>query len=226
MSEPFLIYGHRGAPLSVPENTLASFEEALRNGADGFETDLRRLSDGTAVLHHDDELDGVEIETLASGEYVSRGLTPVHVFELGRFAGRCSMILEIKRSGWEDALITEVGQWPAIVVASFDHSLIAQLHRRGVPFALGITMFGVIVEVAEYAARIGASWCYPSHRFVSEAMVKSLHERGIRVVPWTANRQAEWERLRAIGCDGVITDFPAEAVAWRAGVAADAPASR
>lgn len=223
MIEPFLIYGHRGAPLTVPENTLESFEEALRVGADGFETDLRRLSDGTVVLHHDDEFDGVEIETLASGEYVSRGLTPVRVFDLGRFAGRCSMILEIKRSGWDEALVAEVGQWPSIVVASFDHSLIAQLHRRGVGFELGITMFGVIVDVAEYAARIGATWCYPSHRFVGESMVRSLHERGIRVVPWTANRQPEWERLRAIGCDGVITDFPAEAVAWRAGLSAPRP---
>ena len=34
-------------------------------------------------------------------------------------------------------------------------------------------------------------------------------------MPWTANRRHEWERLRELGCDGVITDYPAEAVEWR-----------
>ena len=40
MAERFLIFGHRGSPNQQPENTVASFEAALRGGADGFETDL------------------------------------------------------------------------------------------------------------------------------------------------------------------------------------------
>jgi len=56
VAERFLIFGHRGSPNRQPENTMASFEEAVRSGADGFETDLRLLSDGVAVLYHDDEL--------------------------------------------------------------------------------------------------------------------------------------------------------------------------
>ncbi|PYQ58841.1 MAG: hypothetical protein DMF58_13870 [Acidobacteria bacterium] len=31
--DDFLIFGHRGSPRRFPENTLASFEEALRSGA-------------------------------------------------------------------------------------------------------------------------------------------------------------------------------------------------
>jgi glycerophosphoryl diester phosphodiesterase len=49
-------------------------------------------------------------------------------------------------------------------------------------------------------------------------MVTSLHDRGIKVIPWTANRKHEWDRLREVGCDGVITDYPEEAVAWRSGI--------
>jgi glycerophosphoryl diester phosphodiesterase len=45
-------------------------------------------------------------------------------------------------------------------------------------------------------------------------MVESLHAKSIRVVPWTPNRDRDWARLREVGCDGVITDFPAEAVTW------------
>ena len=47
------IYGHRGAPATFPENTMVSFEEALRVGADAIETDIRLSSDGKVVVFHD-----------------------------------------------------------------------------------------------------------------------------------------------------------------------------
>ena len=217
MIEPFLIFGHRGSPKRFPENTLASFDETLRAGADGFETDLRLLFDRTAVLYHDDELNEAEIESLTYGQIAERGAMVARLDDLGRYAGRTRMILEVKRSKWEETLIEHVSSWPDSVIASFDHSLIASLRDRDARIPLGITFHGYLVGVAEYAERVGATWCFPNYRFVDEEMVTSLHARGIQVVPWTANRKAEWERLRELGCNGVITDLPAEAVQWRDG---------
>ena len=217
MSEPFLIFGHRGASRRFKENTLEAFEEAIRVGADGFETDLRLLSDRTAVLFHDDELLESEIESLTFSQCAERGAMVERLSDLSRFAGRTMMILEVKRARWEETLLETVSGWPDVVIASFDHSVVTTLRARGVTVPLGITFHGSIVDVAEYAARIGASWCFPNYRYVSEEMVAALHEREIKVVPWTANRKQEWERLREAGCDGVITDYPAEAVEWRAG---------
>jgi len=215
MVQPFLIFGHRGSPTRFPENTLASFEAALRAGADGFETDLRLLSDRTAILYHDDELDDADIESLSVSQLPERGASVAVLRDLAAYAERTTMILEVKRSKWEDALLDQIRDWPNIVVASFDHSIIDVLHQRAVPFALGITTFGVIIDIAEYAIRLGATWCFPSYRYVDAEMVASLHEQGVKVVPWTPNRVREWQFLRSIGCDGVITDVPAEAVAWR-----------
>lgn len=217
MSEPFLIFGHRGSPRRFPENTLASFDEALRAGADGFETDLRLLSDKTAVLYHDDELSDNDIESLSTGRLEEHGVVVQRLGDLRRYADRCTMVLEVKRSKWEEALLAEVGSWKNIIVASFDHATIADLHRRAVSIQLGITYFGYMVGVASYAASLGATWAFPGYRYVDADMVASLHERGIRVVPWTPNRVREWDALRAAGCDGVITDLPEEAVRWRAG---------
>jgi glycerophosphoryl diester phosphodiesterase len=215
MSEEFLILGHRGSPKRFPENSLASFEETLRAGADGFETDLRLLFDRSAVLYHDDELLEEEIETLTYTQAAERGAVVERLAELGRFAGRAMMVLEVKRARWEETLLTEVAHWPDAVIASFDHSIIVELRRRGATMPLGITVHGFIVDIAAYAARLGASWVFPNFRFVDAEMVASLHDKGIRVMPWTANRKHEWERLREVGCDGVITDYPAEAVEWR-----------
>lgn len=219
MPERFSIYGHRGSPKRFPENTLASFEETLRAGADGFETDLRLLFDRTAVLYHDDELREDAIETLTFTQCAERGAMVERLSDLSRFAGRGTMILEVKRSKWEETLIDVVGQWPDCVLASFDHSTIASLRSRGVTIPLGITVYGYILDLATYAASLGVTWCFPQYKYVDAEMVDALHARDIQVVPWTVNRRFEWERLRELGCDGVITDYPAEAVEWRASLA-------
>jgi glycerophosphoryl diester phosphodiesterase len=215
MAERFLIFGHRGSPRRFPENTIPSFDEALRAGADGFETDLRLLSDNTAILYHDDELDDADIESLRVADLTSKGAVVANVRELAAYAGRAKMVLEVKRSKWEDELVNLVAGWPDIVIASFDHSLIVELHRRRVNVPLGLTTFGWIDDLAGYAARLGASWVFPSYRYVDAETVAALHARGVKVVPWTPNRVREWDALRAAGCDGVITDVPDEAVAWR-----------
>jgi glycerophosphoryl diester phosphodiesterase len=218
MADHFLILGHRGSPKRFPENTLASFEEALRAGADGFETDLRLLFDRTAVLFHDDELNEDEVESLTFTQFAERGAIIERLSDLSRFAGRGMMVLEVKRARWEETILEQVSDWPNSVIASFDHSVIAELRRHGTNLPLGITFHGTIVDVADYAARIGATWCFPQYHYVDADMVASLHDRGIKVLPWTANRQHEWDRLREVGCDGVITDYPGEAVAWRGGI--------
>ena len=126
------------------------------------------------------------------------------------------MILEVKRRGWEEVLVEHIAKWSDIVVASFDHTLIAELSRRKVQFPLGLTVGGRLDDVAAYAKRIGATWFFPNRNYVDRETIEALHGIGINVVPWTVNRRAEWEAFRDVGCDGVIPDLPAEAVQWRA----------
>lgn len=52
-----LVIGHRGAAGECPENTLPSFELALRAGADILETDVHATGDGAVVVCHDDRVD-------------------------------------------------------------------------------------------------------------------------------------------------------------------------
>jgi len=50
------IYAHRGASHDYPEMTMAAYENAVKQGADGFECDLRLTKDGVAILWHDADL--------------------------------------------------------------------------------------------------------------------------------------------------------------------------
>jgi glycerophosphoryl diester phosphodiesterase len=108
LSSP-LIIGHRGASAIAPENTLAAFERALLDGADGIEFDVRLARDRVPVVIHDptlrrtglregsvaalssDELSQVDVGTwfnlrhpaLASPAYSNeRIITLARVFEL------------------------------------------------------------------------------------------------------------------------------------------------
>jgi glycerophosphoryl diester phosphodiesterase len=77
-----LIIGHRGASAHAPENTLAAFDRALRDGADGIEFDVRLARDGVPVCIHDARLErtaGLEGRLVA--EFDSTLLSKFHVGE-------------------------------------------------------------------------------------------------------------------------------------------------
>lgn len=51
-----LIYAHRGASADFPELTLAAYEGAVAQGADGFECDLRISKDEVPILWHNSSM--------------------------------------------------------------------------------------------------------------------------------------------------------------------------
>jgi glycerophosphoryl diester phosphodiesterase len=55
-SHPFVV-AHRGASADRPEHTLAAYDLALREGADGLECDVRLTRDGHLVCVHDRRVD-------------------------------------------------------------------------------------------------------------------------------------------------------------------------
>jgi len=69
-----LIFGHRGAAGQAPENTLAAFELALTQGADGIEFDVRLSADGEPVVIHDARLNRTTSGTGFVHESTARAL--------------------------------------------------------------------------------------------------------------------------------------------------------
>jgi len=56
MTHPFVV-AHRGASAEQPEHTLAAYNQALQEGADGVECDVRLTRDGHLVCVHDRRVD-------------------------------------------------------------------------------------------------------------------------------------------------------------------------
>ncbi|MCM2313755.1 MAG: glycerophosphodiester phosphodiesterase [Thermoanaerobaculia bacterium] len=213
------IYGHRGDRRRALENTLESFSIALGDGADGIETDVRRLADGTLVLFHDDEIGGTPVELFTFAELSVAWPGAVKLESLRELHGHGELILEVKRRGYARELIDAVGELDRVVIASFDHRLVAELaglrEKFSARFELGVTIAGTMVGGARYTRDLGARWLFPAHTFVDYELVSEFVEAGLKVVPWTPNSAPWWESFRNWGCHGVITDVPADAAAWR-----------
>ncbi|HEV2801955.1 MAG TPA: glycerophosphodiester phosphodiesterase family protein [Pyrinomonadaceae bacterium] len=128
-----LVIGHRGASAVAPENTLAAFERALDDGADGIEFDVRLARDGVPVVIHDatlkrtagldarvSALSSAELSAIDVGSWFNRRRstravetyahetipTLARVFE--RIAPRCRVLyVELKCETGEAALLVE-----------------------------------------------------------------------------------------------------------------------
>jgi glycerophosphoryl diester phosphodiesterase len=69
-----IVIGHRGACGYRPEHTLASYELAVRMGADYIETDLAITADGVLVARHEPEL-GLTTDVAEHPEFADRRIT-------------------------------------------------------------------------------------------------------------------------------------------------------
>ena len=48
----------------------------------------------------------------------------------------------------------------------------------------------------------------PEYSLVTEDLVKSCHGQKIKVIPWTVNDKPTIDKLKALGVDGIISDYP------------------
>lgn len=48
----------------------------------------------------------------------------------------------------------------------------------------------------------------PDQRLVDEGLIAAVHERGMKIIPWTVNERTTMRRFIRQGVDGLITDYP------------------
>jgi len=120
------------------------------------------------------------------------------------------------------ALIRQHGVEARTIVQSFDFRVLHAVKELAPELALAAlfeddpsfqTVFhGDFVAITRSA---GAEIVAPLHTLATEERVRRAHAAGIAVIPWTANSEADWERLARAGVDGIITDDPAALIAYR-----------
>lgn len=100
--------------------------------------------------------------------------------------------------------------WPAsaFMVSSFHLPELYEFKQLLPQIPIAALLCGVPLDWAACATELQAAALNQSAEFVDARLVADAKERGMAVNVYTVNDVAEYERLAALGVDGVFTDFP------------------
>jgi glycerophosphoryl diester phosphodiesterase len=145
---------------------------------------------------------------------------------LAKIGGAPAMIYNIEVKSWPrkdgvfhpepcsyaqllNAAIEGSGLAARIRLQSFDYRIVRELWKLSPEWCYGL--------LVDDLAGIGASlkglgfapaFLNPHYTLVDESLVHSLHEQGLRVIPWTVNDIDDMLLMKHSGVDGIITDHP------------------
>ncbi len=102
-----------------------------------------------------------------------------------------------------------------VMLQSFDFRTLQAMKKLDPEIALVALWEGrADRDFVSIAQEAGAAIVSPHYRLVTPEKVRAAHAAGLQVVPWTANTPADWDKLIAAQVDAIITDDPAELIAY------------
>jgi glycerophosphoryl diester phosphodiesterase len=52
----------------------------------------------------------------------------------------------------------------------------------------------------------------PNFILVNKKLIQKCHQQNIQIIPWTVNEEKKMMKMKALGVDGIITDYPDKAI--------------
>ena len=223
------ITAHRGYSSVAPENTLVSIQAAIDAMSDYVEIDVQETKDGVVVLLHDTNLKrttGVnqliwnltydEISALNAANYMPKTYETLQIPTLEEALLLCQnsiyMNIEMKINSHEQALVEKVVELiqkydmeDQCVITSTNYGALRRVKEITEDIKTGYIMslaYGYFYN-SEYADFFSVK-----SSFITRDMVLLAHSYGKEVHAWTVNRISEIERMKQLGVDNIITDYP------------------
>lgn len=234
-----LLIAHRGSSAVAPENTLLAFRQAVSDGADMIELDVRLSADGELMVIHDRGLYRVtgvrgrvrewtaeRLEKLPAaprrGRASVRGRIPRLATVLRALPGAIGLNIEVKTDGDRRRLglmVERLGEVLRegkgdrdILVSSFDHGFLRRFHRRFPAVSVAVLYFGVRDlgrSPVALAWRVGAGVFVCSRAQLRARWIRNAHAAEVRVLVYGVESVAQLFALLRHGVDGVMTNHPA-----------------
>ncbi len=229
-----LVFGHRGASAHAPENTLAAFQLALEQGADGIELDVRLSRDGEVMVLHDGRVERVtgqpgaladltraEIQRLDAGSLFSPAFAGeripslTEVFET--FGDQLLYDLEIKnfaapQNGLETrvlALIRRYRLQQQVLISSFNPFAVRFFQRKLPEAPSGLLLLGGVAGRVEESlvSAWGSLGAVGVHHTGLTAALKQRQRRRL-VWVWGLQTPADVRQALSQGSSALIADDP------------------
>lgn len=205
-----LLLGHRGARAnkSIPENTLASFDQAIADGCDGFEFDVRMTADREAVVCHDAK---TKTKTGLVEIAAAKGSVLVDLPRLDQVLKRYSrsvfLDIELKVTGLEKQVCELLRRYRprrGFVVSSFLPNALCDLRSQDQQLPLG-----VICETRAQLERwreLPVDYVIVRYSLATSRLIRELQHAKKRIFIWTVNNEAVARKFQKLGVEGIISD--------------------
>ncbi len=227
----FVIVAHRGNMVSCPENTLAAFSRAMKEGADILETDLHVTADGEFVCIHDSRVnrttdgsgpiaDFTHAETRrlrVNGQwpgFEGEGIPTLDevcgILEPGVY-----LALELKSARFREERVCtrladalrRLGMLQRTVVIAFRKKHVRAFRSVESDVPIGQISFSPFPRRGPDL--LGPLWPV---LFLNPWYVRQAHARGQIVCPLDPRPNGRLWFYKKLGCDAVLTDDPASTI--------------
>jgi len=227
-----LVIGRRGASARAPENTIAAFEAALEDGADGIELDVQLSKDGHPVVIHDPTLDRTtdgagpvractvrELKRLDAGGWFGRPFrgqrlqTLQEVLE--RFRGRTRFWIALRGASETDPAIEERVVSTVEIYEVLDRAVVESSDTAALGRAAGLNpeiMLGALIDrppltLERMSGGVARAVC-PAAHLLGEPEVRAIRSAGLDCYVWKVDEPAQMDRLVGWDLSGIITGRP------------------
>jgi len=222
------IFAHRGASGVEPENTLRAIQSALDSNVDGIEIDVHE-ADGRLWVIHDRWLHRTTSGIGQITDHTANYLRSIKAGEsetipmldevLALTSGKCIINIELKGinqlsllfSYLDEAINTTNLNVDNILLSSFDHHLLKDIHQQRPEFSIGALTASCPIEYAYFAAQLHAKSVHIDIDFINESFVNDAHKRNLKVYVYTVDQFEDIRNMHKIGVDGIFSNHPATA---------------
>ncbi|EGQ8001330.1 TPA: glycerophosphoryl diester phosphodiesterase [Vibrio vulnificus] len=230
---PPMIVGHRGVAGSYPENTRVSVQAAIDLGLSWVEIDVQPTKDNVLVVCHDHTIDRC---SSGKGRVDAYSLKELQAFDFGgwfdeAFAGEQIMTLEslLNLAAEYDLGLNievkvdnhDVGKVALnlknlldknpltadkILLSSFSHDIILQLHQHCPGYKLGVLSERLSQRDRQVLKEVNAFSCNLNYRWITEKHIRDLKTGGYQIWCYTVNQADKFRYLDKV--DAIFSDYP------------------
>ena len=212
----------------VLENTIESVQKAIELNVDGIEIDVFKSKTGELVVYHDPFLsrlsnsnafiEQISLDSIKKVELIGGYFIPTLTEIVDIIPEKIFLNIELKgqdTSFETNKIITnylKTYNFPIskFIISSFRWDELKKMRsiNKDIPIAILVDSLYKIDDGIKLAKQINAVALNPNKNFITKEIVNKIQSNNIKVYPYTINTPRNIRRVRSMGVDAIITDYP------------------
>ncbi len=221
-----IVIAHRGAwkANDVPQNSIASLNQAVAIGAHGSEFDVHITADDSIVVNHDDDYNEMVIGETSFIELIKIKLpngeklpTLREYLQQGMKQKTTKLILEIKKAGTQErtleltrravALVKEMNAENWIDYITFDYEAGKLVHELAPNAEIAYLTGDVAPTKAKQDGYTGLDYHFSKYKEYPE-WIPEAHKIGMSINAWTVNSEEDMKYMIDQNAEFITTNEP------------------